>query len=154
VKLDGTFSFDNDPSVVGHAIDAGRALKDVTPGVTLNSILLGAQAATAQSTMTSVTGDPNRVKLVSNATDLAGSILKFEPPTLVPTSATAKLTSGGVSKTVSIASIDPDPNNPGNWIFKTEPFELEGLDGTLEVEVKDSDGGSSKSTAKVGVKSP
>jgi len=154
VKLDGSFSFDNDPTVIGHAIDAGRALKDVTPGVTLNSILLGAQAATAQSTMTNVTGDPNRVKLVSNATDLAGSILKFEPPTLVPTSATATLTSGGVSKQVAIASIDPDPNNPGNWIFKTAPFELEGLDGTLEVEVKDSDGGSSKSTAKVGVKSP
>ncbi len=154
VKLDGTFSFDNDPQVVENAIDAGRQLKDVTPGVTLNSILLGAQAATAQSTMTNVTGDPTRVKLVSNATDLAGSILKFEPPTLVPTSATATLTSGGVSKTVAIAEINPDPNNPGNWIYKTEPFSLDGVDGTLEVEVKDSDGGSSKSTAKVGVKSP
>jgi Mg-chelatase subunit ChlD len=154
VKLDGTFSFDNDPQVIGHAIDAGRQLKDVTPGVTLNSILLGAQAATAQSTMTNVTGDPNRVKLVSNATDLAGSILKFEPPTLVPTSATATLTSGGVSKTVAIAEINPDPDNPGNWIYKTEPFSLDGVDGTLEVEVKDSDGGSSKSTAKVGVKPP
>ena len=152
IGLDGRYSFDNDPAVVDQTITASRDLKAVSPGVTVNSILLGAQAYIAQSTMNTVSGDPQRVKLVANATDLAQSILKFESPTLVPTSATAELKSGGKTLQVGIASVTPDPDKPGDWIFTTEPFKVDSKDATIDVTVKDSDGGLSRSSAKIDVK--
>ena len=154
IDIDGRYSFDNDPAVVAQTISASQDLKAVSPGLTVNSILLGAQAFIAQSTMNTVSGDPQRVKLVANATDLAQSILKFESPTLVPTSATAELKYSGKTKQVGIASVTPDPDKPGEWIFTTEPFEVDSKDATIDVTVKDSDGGLSKSTAKIDVKDP
>ena len=144
----------NDPTVVSQVVNASQDLMTSHPGLTFNSLLLGTGGAKAESTMDSMTGDPSRVRLVASAANLAQSILSFQAPVLMPTSATATLSTASSSQTVAVTSIGPDPQSPGNWQFTTAPFQLNDSSGLLQIAVRDSDGGTQTASAAVVVKKP
>jgi hypothetical protein len=135
-----------DPTVQQDSVAAGQALLAAVPDLTVNSLLLGTEGPAAQAMVTSIAGDPSRVQLVTDATQLPTAILNFPALTLDKTSVQTVLSSPGQpDQSVQLASFAPDPTNAGVWDFTTVPLTLPGkaageVDSTVKLSVKGSDG--------------
>lgn len=137
------------------------------PDLTLNTIFLGAGSGTggldtagydAQSYLEEITGDKDRVRLVTSADDLAAEIVKFDTPeavTLDKDSVSATVSAPAFGKTpIKVASLEPAPGRDGVWTFVTEPFTLFGtkqkaVANEVVLTVKGGDGKDYRATAVI-----
>lgn len=160
----GSSGIGGDPH--GEGQSAAEALRSSIASLTLNAIFLGASTTDPLSDpsqdpktyLEKITGSADRVRLVTNADQVADQITTFvDPvvPTLETTSALGQLVSGtGASKAVSVKSLIPSTTKPGIWQFVTEPFPLYATPGTVTnnvvtLSVKASDGSQKQSIVTI-----
>ncbi len=95
---------------------------------TLNAIYLGNPDQTALNYLAQIAGDANRVRLVSNAAQMAEEILKFALPEIVVVENTVRgslrIESSTDEQAVSIKTFQRISNRTGVWSYETEPFLL------------------------------
>lgn len=128
------FITDGQPSMVGQGQDAqaeaaglaaAQRLRSIQ-NLTLNAIYLGASNATAQNYLTQVTGAPDRVRLVGNASQLAEEILKFALPEIIVVENTARgslrIESNNTNQPVGIKSFTK--SRSGVWAYETDAFSM------------------------------
>ena len=150
--------------------DAGRAAAEGLRGLTdltLNTIFLGtagdqgglgSAGYDAQTYLEEITGDKDRVRLVTNAEDLAAEIVKFDTPEAVSldkdsVSASVKASAFGKSD-IKLSSLEQDPTREGVWTFVTEPFALfaskkKPVENEVTFTVTGADGKAYKATAVI-----
>lgn len=111
------------------ALSAAKSFRELG-NVSLNAIYLQstrpAGTTSPESYLAELTGGPDKVKIVSNAQDLAASVTKFELPAPKTdlTSATATVTGKGRPRSITLKSVEPDPTNPNKILVTTERFKL------------------------------
>jgi hypothetical protein len=150
-------------SLLGSPLDSGLTtatdFRNSTQDLTFNAIYLnsgGPSNATNPNSnfdpknyLGQIVGNPDNVKLVNNAADLAKEILEFETPELItlnPDSANMVHAAAKFGENdVKIESLVADPSREGVWKFVTEPILLFAEQGrrvtnSITLKVQTSDG--------------
>jgi uncharacterized protein YegL len=146
------------------ALSAAKSFRELG-NVSLNAIYLQstrpAGTTSPESYLAELTGGPDKVKIVSNAQELAASVTKFELPAPKTdlTSATATVTGKGKPRSVTLKSVEPDPTNPNKILVTTERFKLTEADEEettryfIKLKVDIDDGTIQQTTIVINIKS-
>jgi hypothetical protein len=151
---DGTVATD---ATVQASVAAGAALQASVDNLTFNGLLLlNAEIGThAQDILTQVTGSADRVRLASDASQLAAQITQFPNAGIDPNSGRATLTVAPYPVAdLGLQTFVQDPANPDQWDYETKPFALLGVPGqttlnTVTVTAKGLDGTSYQSVVQI-----
>lgn len=142
-----------DPVQAG--IAAGNRMRQVVDNLTLNAILLGQMAPSAQQVLEQVTGSPDRVRKVELADELAKEIVLFPAASIDDSSAKATLAVEPYPRAdLGLHFFGPHPTQAAIWIWETQPFVLQGKPGVstlnlVEVTARGADGTTYKSEIRI-----
>lgn len=151
------FISDGQPTIpsadpVTPAVAAGASLRQNIGNLTMSSILLATNDPTAQNILAQVTGSPDRVALVADASQLATTILNFPAPTIDSASIAAVLSIAPYADhALPVADVNAAA---GIWNYDLQPFILLGSPGQTtvnKVTVTASGSDGSKYTATITV---
>ncbi len=108
-------------------LSAAQSLRSL-PELTLNAIFLGSSYPNAQNYLSQVTGAPDRVRLVSNANQMAEEILKFALPEILVVENSVrgviKIESANQQQDVGIKTFQKISGRTSTWSYQTDPFVL------------------------------
>jgi hypothetical protein len=112
-------------------LNAANSLRSSVPGLIFNAIFLQKQAPTngfnAQQYLGQITGAPDRVRLASNADQMATEIATLALPVIevLESSAQGLVTSitNATGQPVQLESFAKHPSRPGVYVFTTVPFQ-------------------------------
>lgn len=143
-----------DPVQAG--IDAGADLRASVDNLTLNALILGEPPASAEQVLVGVAGSQDRVRKAANADELAEQIMTFPEASIDESTGKATLTIPPYEPEADVALryLSRDSQQPGVWIYETQPFVLLGKPGeevlhTVTVTAKGADGSTHQSTVKI-----
>lgn len=136
------------------ALLAAKGLRDTVKDVILNTLFLGDIASIKakdnvdpMTFLHQLTGDPSRVKIAANGSELQGQILQLAPPAIELDKAKAKaFIEPGSGLTYPVRLVEFQPTKRSNiWHFVTEPFvpfapPSGELDRILTIQAEDSRG--------------
>lgn len=113
-------------------IDAGLDLRNKVNNLTLNALVLGNEPK-ANDILKAITGSADRVRVASSADQLATEILNFPKPLLNASSVHATISHDGQDRPLTINSFHQDANKPSSWIWRVDPFFLNGAPGKTHI---------------------
>ena len=150
-----TKSRTGDPETAGTT--AAQAVKASNPELVINAVFLGyngTDATNPQGLLQTITGSPDRVKLVANASDVVEKIKDLKLPTTLKKANTAALWTvvGKDDKTLNVTSFKK--TKKGRYLYVTDIFTPVGTKGeavvnTVSISVKTANGDTLKSTTEI-----
>lgn len=115
---------------VGSGIRAGQNLRNRTTNLTVNGLLLKTRHPDAIDILNKVTGSPDRVKLVDQASQLADKILEFKNAAIDERFGSAKIYAAPYPEQ-SLGLVSMKKTGEQVWTYVTQPFVLVGIPGQM-----------------------
>ena len=113
-------------------IAAGLQLRNAVPDLSINAMFLKAlNPDEAKNILAQLTGSQDRVLIADNPDDLEKKIVEFPPVGFSPDSAKAVLNVAPYPEEQLKVGVVADPQKIGTWVYKTQPFILQGKSGDV-----------------------